>query len=112
MGAMAKAIGEKTKLIFVANPNNPTGTMATGSEVENFLEKVPEEVITVFDEAYFEYIERGDFPKTIDYIRDGRAIVCLRTFSKIYGLAGLRIGYGLLQSPEFHPRNSWLRRRE
>ena len=97
METMAEAVGEKTKLIFVANPNNPTGTMVTGNEVESFLEKVPDEVITVFDEAYFEYIERGDFPKTIDYIRDGRAIVCLRTFSKIYGLAGLRIGYGISQ---------------
>jgi histidinol-phosphate aminotransferase len=97
LASMAEAVGRKTKLVFVANPNNPTGTMVSAAEVESFMKKVPEDVIVVFDEAYFEYIERGDFPKTIDYIRDGRAIVCLRTFSKIYGLAGLRIGYGISQ---------------
>ena len=97
LASMAEAVGRKTKLVFVANPNNPTGTMVSAAEVESFMKKVPEDVIVVFDEAYFEYIERGDFPKTIDYIRDGRAVVCLRTFSKIYGLAGLRIGYGISQ---------------
>ena len=95
MAAMAGAVGNKTKLIFIANPNNPTGTMVTEDEIESFLEKVPEEVIVIFDEAYFEYIERDDFPKTIDYIKDGKTVICLRTFSKIYGLAGLRIGYGI-----------------
>ncbi len=97
MESMARAIGERTKLIFVANPNNPTGTMVTKSEMESFLAKVPEGVITVFDEAYFEYIERDDFPETIKYIKEGAGIICLRTFSKIYGLAGLRIGYGISQ---------------
>lgn len=97
MESMAEAIGTQTRIVFVANPNNPTGTMVTKDEVESYLEKVPEGVITVFDEAYFEYVERDDFPETIKYIKNGSAVVCLRTFSKIYGLAGLRIGYGVSQ---------------
>ncbi len=97
MESMAKVVGERTKIVFVANPNNPTGTMVTKSEVESFLAKIPEGVISVFDEAYFEYIERDDFPETIRYINSGATIICLRTFSKIYGLAGLRIGYGISQ---------------
>lgn len=113
MAAMAGAVGNKTKLIFIANPNNPIGTMAAEDEIESFLKEVPKEVIIVFDEAYFEYIERADFPKTIDYIKNGRTVICLRTFSKIYGLAGLRIGYGIA-CPEIitemnrvrHPFNS------
>ena len=113
MAAMTDAAGNKTKLIFIANPNNPTGTMVSGDEIKSFLEKVPEEVIVIFDEAYFEYIERDDFPETIDYIKNGKTVICLRTFSKIYGLAGLRIGYGIA-CPEIitemnrvrHPFNS------
>lgn len=97
MESMAEAVGERTKVVFVANPNNPTGTMVTKNEVESFLAQIPEGVMTVFDEAYFEYIERDDFPETIKYIKDGATIICLRTFSKIYGLAGLRIGYGISQ---------------
>ncbi|MCD5390434.1 histidinol-phosphate transaminase [candidate division NPL-UPA2 bacterium] len=93
--AMGEAVNEKTKLVFIANPNNPTGTMVTHEEVHSFMNKIPEEVIVVFDEAYYEYITRDDFPRTIDYIRHGRNVITLRTFSKIYGLAGLRIGYGI-----------------
>ncbi|MCD5397376.1 histidinol-phosphate transaminase [candidate division NPL-UPA2 bacterium] len=93
--AMAGMISERTKLIFIANPNNPTGTMVTAKEVDAFMKKVPEEVIVIFDEAYYEYIERDDFPQTVNYIREGRRMITLRTFSKIYGLAGLRIGYGI-----------------
>ncbi len=93
--AMAGTINKKTKLIFIANPNNPTGTMVAAEEVASFMKKVPEEVIVIFDEAYYEYIERDDFPQTIDYLGEGRRVITLRTFSKIYGLAGLRIGYGI-----------------
>jgi histidinol-phosphate aminotransferase len=93
--AMADKINDKTKVIFIANPNNPTGTMIASDQVEKFMEKVPDDVIVVFDEAYYEYVERDDFPQTLKYVHDGRAVITLRTFSKIYGLAGLRIGYGI-----------------
>lgn len=93
--AMRKAITPKTKLIFVANPNNPTGTYVTKQEVEKFMQKIPKKVIVVFDEAYYEYIKKKDYPETIKYVRNGYNVIILRTFSKIYGLAGLRIGYGI-----------------
>ena len=92
---MTEKISEKTKLVFIANPNNPTGTIVTRDEVEEFLKKVPEDIIVVFDEAYYEYVERADYPETLDYVKDKKNIIILRTFSKIYGLAGLRIGYGI-----------------
>lgn len=95
LSQMAKAVTGKAKLIFVANPNNPTGTMNTKDEVEDFLADVPQDVLVVFDEAYYEYIDRQDYPQTIDYLREGRNLIILRTFSKVYGLAGLRIGYGI-----------------
>lgn len=93
--AMADAAGSKTRIIFIANPNNPTGTMVTGDEVSAFMAKIPEGVIVVFDEAYREYIEDEDYPDSMKYLREGKNIIILRTFSKIYGLAGLRIGYGI-----------------
>lgn len=95
LDAMADKITDKTKVIFIANPNNPTGAMIAADQVERFMKRVPEDVLVVFDEAYYEYVERDDFPKTLDYVRDGRTVITLRTFSKIYGLAGLRIGYGI-----------------
>jgi histidinol-phosphate aminotransferase len=105
LGAMAKAVTARTRLIFVPNPNNPTGTMVAASEVETFLDNLPKGVITVFDEAYYEYIEREDYPDVLPYIREGRDIIVLRTFSKIYGLAGLRIGYGIAKEELIHPLN-------
>lgn len=93
--AMASLITGKTKVIFIANPNNPTGTMVTAEEVEAFMQRVPEYVLVVFDEAYYEYVEREDYPQTLKYVYEGRNVIVLRTFSKIYGLAGLRIGYGI-----------------
>ncbi|MFQ6081781.1 MAG: histidinol-phosphate transaminase [Candidatus Aminicenantia bacterium] len=90
-------LNPKVKLIFIANPNNPTGTMVTEEEVDNFLAKVPEEIIVIFDEAYKEYITRPDYPDGTKYIRQGKKVIVLRTFSKIYGLAGLRVGYGISQ---------------
>jgi histidinol-phosphate aminotransferase len=97
--AMADRINDRTKLIFIANPNNPTGTMNTSGEMKALMERVPEDVIVVLDEAYYEYVTDRDYPDTMGYLRDGRRIIILRTFSKIYGLAGLRIGYGFA-SPE------------
>ncbi len=93
--SMADAITEKTKVIFIANPNNPTGTMVTAAETMAFMARVPEDVLVVFDEAYYEYVMRPDYPQTLPYVVTARNVIITRTFSKIYGLAGLRIGYGI-----------------
>jgi histidinol-phosphate aminotransferase len=93
--AMTAAITERTRLIFICNPNNPTGTMVSAEEVAQLLARVPEHVVVVFDEAYFEYVRSSQFPDSMAYVRQGRNAIVLRTFSKIYGLAGLRIGYGV-----------------
>ncbi|MEO0448511.1 MAG: histidinol-phosphate transaminase, partial [Verrucomicrobiota bacterium] len=93
LDAMADAIDEKTKEIFIANPNNPTGTMVSEEAIERFMARVPDHVIVVFDEAYYEFLETP--PDTLRWVREGKNVVVLRTFSKIQGLAGCRIGYGL-----------------
>lgn len=93
--SMAAAINENTKAIFIANPNNPTGTMVTATETAHFMAQVPEDVLVVFDEAYYEYVAHPDYPHTLPYVMEGRNFIITRTFSKIYGLAGLRIGYGI-----------------
>jgi len=98
--AILQAITARTKLIFICNPNNPTGTFVTKTEVEAFLTKVPENVLVIFDEAYHEYVEDENYPQTLSLLKQGQKnIIILRTFSKIYGLAGLRIGYAF-SSPE------------
>jgi histidinol-phosphate aminotransferase len=93
--AMAAAITPRTRLLFLCNPNNPTGTMVSADEVARLLARVPEHVVVVFDEAYFEYVRSSEFPDSMAYVKQGRNAIVLRTFSKIYGLAGLRIGYGV-----------------
>jgi histidinol-phosphate aminotransferase len=95
LDAMARAITPMTKLVFVANPNNPTATMVTADEVEAFMHKVPERTIVVFDEAYIEFALGPDFPDSLAYVKQGRKVVVLRTFSKAASLAGLRVGYGV-----------------
>jgi len=95
LDAMAEKITPKTKIVFIANPNNPTGTMNTKVEMDRFMSRVPDHVIVAVDEAYFEYVTHADYPDSLDYLRAGKNILSLRTFSKIYGLAGLRIGYGI-----------------
>ena len=97
LDAMAAAITPQTKKVFIANPNNPTGTMVGQDEIERFMDKVPEHVMVIFDEAYYEFLHEP--PNTLRYVKEGRNVVIMRTFSKIQGLAGLRIGYGLT-SPE------------
>lgn len=97
--AMAAAITDKTKAIFIANPNNPTGTMVTAKETAHFMAQVPEDVLVIFDEAYYEYVTHPEYPHTLPYVMDGRNFIITRTFSKIYGLAGLRIGYGIAPPP-------------
>ena len=96
LAALANAITEKTRIIFIANPNNPTGTYVTAKEVGAFLRKVPDHVLVCFDEAYVDFVEVKDFPDTITFLKQKKKqIVILRTFSKSCGLAGLRIGYGV-----------------
>ena len=104
--AMAQAVTPRTRLLFVCNPNNPTGTMVPSEAILRLMETVPKDVIVVFDEAYFEYVRDPRFPDTIAYVKEGRNAIVLRTFSKIYGLAGLRIGYGIT-TPEM---NNYLNR--
>ena len=93
--AMARAITPMTKIVFVANPNNPTATIVTKDEVEHFMARVPERTIVVFDEAYIEFAMGPDFPDMIASVKQGRKVVVLRTFSKATSLAGLRVGYGV-----------------
>jgi histidinol-phosphate aminotransferase len=93
--AMARAITPMTKIVFIANPNNPTATMVTADEVESFMSRVSERTIVVFDEAYIEFALGPDFPDAISYVKQGRKVVVLRTFSKAASLAGLRVGYGI-----------------
>src|SRR6185436_9491877 len=93
--AMARAITPMTKIVFIANPNNPTATIVTADEVAHFMSKVPERTIVVFDEAYIEFAQGPDFPDALGYVAQGRKVVVLRTFSKAASLAGLRVGYGV-----------------
>ncbi len=94
--AMAGAVTSHTKLVFVCNPNNPTGTIVTAAEVEAFMDVVPEDVLVVFDEAYYDFVDSPDYPQTLRYVREGRTnVMVLRTCSKVYALAGVRLGYGV-----------------
>lgn len=95
LAAMRAAITTRTRLIFIANPNNPTGTWLRRAMLEEFLDEVPANVLVVVDEAYFEYVQESDYPDTVEWLARYPNLVCSRTFSKIYGLAGLRVGYGV-----------------
>ncbi len=95
LAAIAHTLSEETKVVYLANPNNPTGTMFTADEFDDFLSRIPPHVFVVLDEAYCDYIERPDYTRSIELVRRGANLMVLRTFSKVYGLAGLRIGYGL-----------------
>ena len=96
--AMVDAVTDRTRLFFICNPNNPTGTILTTQEIDNALKRLPEHVVVVFDEAYYEYVRDSAYPDSLRYVQEGRSVVVLRTFSKIYGLAGLRVGYGITTS--------------
>ncbi len=96
LDALLDAVTERTKLVYICQPNNPTGTMNTTAELDTYFDRVPPHVLTVVDQAYFEYIDRDDYPDAVErYFKSGRRIAVLRTFSKIYGLAGLRVGYAV-----------------
>jgi histidinol-phosphate aminotransferase len=94
LDAMADAITERTKIVFVDNPNNPTGTLVQREAFDKFMQRVPERVVVVADEAYDDYVDPTIFPDSLHYLKAGRRIVILKTFAKIYGLSGLRLGYG------------------
>lgn len=101
LDAIAGAIDRNTRIVFIANPNNPTGTMRPAAELDGFLDKLPDYVITILDEAYYDFAQylaelRGvEYSHSLDYVRQGRRVVVLRTFSKAHGLAGVRVGYGI-----------------
>ncbi len=95
LDAMQAAITDRTRLVFVTNPNNPTGTWLTKSELHRFLSAVPDHVIVVVDEAYFEYVTEAEYPNAIEWLDEFPNMIVTRTFAKIHGLAGLRIGYGI-----------------
>jgi histidinol-phosphate aminotransferase len=101
LDAISDAIDSKTRIVFIANPNNPTGTMIPAKEMDRFLDRLPENIVVALDEAYFEYAdwlarERGvDYSHALEYVRSERSVLVLRTFSKAYGLAGARVGYGM-----------------
>lgn len=95
LDAMSRAVNGRTKMVFVANPNNPTGTYVDRGALTRFVDSVPEHVVVVVDEAYFEYVWVDDYPNALDLLAERPNLVATRTFSKIYGLAGLRVGYGI-----------------
>lgn len=99
--ALARAVDNNTRIIFLANPNNPTGTMAGAAELDRFLDRIPGHVVVVLDEAYYDFahhfaaLRGADYSHALDYVRQGRKVIVLRTFSKAHGLAGVRVGYGI-----------------
>ena len=99
---MAEKIDEKTKIVFICNPLNPTGTIVTRDELDTFLEGIPSETVVVLDEAYCDFVSDAGYPDGIEYVRRGRNVIVLRTFSKVYGLGGIRIGYGVSRPELIH----------
>jgi histidinol-phosphate aminotransferase len=91
--SMGQRLSPRTKLVFVGNPNNPTGTIVHRADLQQLLRKLPDSALLVLDEAYFEFVADPDYPNGLEYVRAGANVIVLRTFSKLYGLAGLRVGY-------------------
>ncbi|MRS11474.1 MAG: histidinol-phosphate transaminase [Actinobacteria bacterium] len=102
LDAMLAAVTDKTRLVFLCNPNNPTGTYYTREAFDRFFTRLPEHVLLVLDEAYFEFVTAPEYPDGLTYYEAGGRVVVLRTFSKIYSLAGLRVGYGFAPAPLVH----------
>jgi len=95
LDGIARAVSARSKLVFLANPNNPTGTIFTAEQFAAFLARIPEHVLVVLDEAYIEFADGPDLSRSLEYVRRGRNVMVLRTFSKVYGLAGMRVGYAV-----------------
>lgn len=102
LGEMLKKVNKKTKLVFICNPNNPTGTIVSKEELDQFLSKLPERIIVILDEAYGEFVDDPNYPLGLEYVKKGGQLIVLRTFSKVYGLAGLRIGYAIGRNDLIH----------
>lgn len=94
---MLRKVDERTKVVFLCNPVNPTGTIVTRQALEKFLGSIPKKTLVVLDEAYFDFVSSRDYPNGMDYVRQGRNVIVLRTFSKVYGLGGMRIGYAVAE---------------
>ncbi|MGC4047837.1 MAG: histidinol-phosphate transaminase [Armatimonas sp.] len=103
--AMASAYTDKTRLVFIANPHNPTGSWVDRAAIDILLATLPPRAFLVLDEAYIEYVEDAEFPRAVDYLKQGAPIIGLRTFSKLYGLAGLRVGYAVASPDVVHLMN-------
>ncbi len=95
LAAIAHAIGQRTKVVYLGNPNNPTGTLFTADDLDRFLDAIPARILVVLDEAYYEYVKTPGYSRSVDAVRAGRNVLVLRTFSKVHGLAGIRLGYGM-----------------
>jgi histidinol-phosphate aminotransferase len=101
LDAISGAVNQHTRIVYISNPNNPTGTLIDAKELDHFLDNIPEHVVVILDEAYYEFaqyfaaIRRVEYSHTLEYVRQGRKVVVLRTFSKAHGLAGVRVGYGI-----------------
>ena len=93
--AMAKAVDFDTRFVYICNPNNPTGTIVTDAEIRELLDSIPDNMVVVIDEAYHHFVEDPGYASAIKYVKEGRNVIVTRTFSKVYGIAGLRLGYGL-----------------
>ncbi len=98
LDAMAEAINPKTKMLFVCSPNNPTGSIVTREQARRFMGRIPENVLVVADQAYAEYVNDPDYGNFLPFVQEGKNVIVLHTFSKVYGLAGLRVGYGLAKA--------------
>lgn len=98
--AILREVDQNTKIVYIDNPINPIGTMVTQREVDRFMDRIPDNIVVIFDEAYHEYVSREDYPDTLKLINEGRNVILLRTFSKLYGMAGLRTGY-CVSKPDF-----------
>jgi histidinol-phosphate aminotransferase len=93
--AILAAITAHTRLLYLCNPNNPTGTLLTAEQMDRLIQGLPSHVLTISDEVYHHFVTSPDFPNTLDYVRQGKNVVVLHSFSKVFGLAGLRLGYGI-----------------
>lgn len=90
-----KAVTKKTRLVFITNPNNPTGTYTGKKSIDFLIDNLPEDVIVVYDEVYFHFVDAPDYPRAFDYIKENKNVIGIHSFSKAYGLAGIRLGYGI-----------------
>ncbi|UCE41508.1 MAG: histidinol-phosphate transaminase [Candidatus Aminicenantes bacterium] len=102
LDAILESITSDTKIVYLDNPMNPIGTMTTHNEISKFMERLPEDVVVVLDEAYHDYVNLGDYPESLHFVEEGKNVIVLRTFSKMYGLAGFRVGYGVAKKEFIH----------